>query len=57
MVAANLICRPEAIEDGVVLRTVQQAVARAQRIAKKYANHPDASVEAFLTSRRTDSGE
>ena len=43
--------------DGVVLRTVQQAVARAQAIAKKYAAHPDASVDAFLAARRTESGE
>lgn len=43
--------------DGVVLRTVQQAVARAQAIAKKYAAHPDASVDAFLADRRTESGE
>ena len=47
----------EETEDGVVLRTVQQAVARAQAIAKKYAAHPDASVDAFLATRRTDSGE
>lgn len=47
----------EETEDGVVLRTVHQAVARAQAIAKKYAGHPDASVDAFLASRRTDSGE
>lgn len=47
----------EETEDGVVLRTVQQAVARAQAIAKKYAAHPDASVDAFLADRRTESGE
>lgn len=47
----------EETEDGVVLRTVQQAVARAQAIAKKYADHPDASVDAFLTTRRAESGE
>ena len=47
----------EETEDGVVLRTVHQAVARAQAIAKKYAGHPDASVDAFLAGRRTDSGE
>ncbi|MGX0944403.1 AbrB family looped-hinge helix DNA binding protein [Sphingomonas sanguinis] len=47
----------EETEDGVVLRTVQQAVARAQAIAKKYADHPDASVGAFLTTRRAESGE
>jgi AbrB family looped-hinge helix DNA binding protein len=47
----------EETEDGVVLRTVQQAVARAQAIAKKYAAHPDASVDAFLGTRQTESGE
>ena len=43
--------------DGVVLRTVGQAVTRSQAIAKKYGEHPDASVDAFLANRRTDSGE
>ena len=44
-------------DDGVVLRTVDQAVARAQAIAKKYAGHSDASVDAFLANRHADSGE
>ena len=44
-------------EDGVTLRTVAQAVARAQAIAKKYSDAPGASVEAFLASRRAESGE
>ena len=47
----------EETEDGVVLRTVSQAVARAQAIAMKYADHPDASVDAFLANRRRESGE
>lgn len=47
----------EETSDGVILRTVSQAVARAQAIAKKYADHPDASVDAFLGVRRADSGE
>lgn len=47
----------EETDDGVVLRTVDQAVARAQAIARKYASHPDASVDAFLAARRADSGE
>lgn len=47
----------EETADGVMLRTVEQAVSRAQAIAKKYANHPDASVDAFLAGRRADSGE
>lgn len=47
----------EETADGIVLRTVTQAVARAQAIAKKYVGHPDASVDAFLANRRSDSGE
>ena len=47
----------EETADGVILRTVDQAVARAQAIAKKYAGHPEASVDAFLANRRADSGE
>jgi bifunctional DNA-binding transcriptional regulator/antitoxin component of YhaV-PrlF toxin-antitoxin module len=45
-------------EDGVVLRTANQAVARAQALAKQYTGgNPDASVDAFLNRRREDSGE
>jgi AbrB family looped-hinge helix DNA binding protein len=45
-------------EDGVVLRTANQAVARAQALAKRYTGeNPDASVDAFLNRRREDSGE
>lgn len=47
----------EETPDGVVLRTVEQAVAKAQAIAKRYAQQPDASVDAFLAARRKDSGE
>ena len=47
----------EETSDGVVLRTVSQAVARAQAIAKKYADHPEATVDAFLANRRADGGE
>ncbi|WP_268795268.1 AbrB/MazE/SpoVT family DNA-binding domain-containing protein [Sphingomonas sp. Leaf10] len=47
----------EETADGVVLRTVGQAVAKAQAIAKRYAQQPDASVDAFLAARREDSGE
>jgi hypothetical protein len=44
--------------DGLILRTVQQSVARAQALARRYtANKPDASVEAFLANRRLESGE
>lgn len=45
-------------EDGVVLRTAAQAVARAQALAKQYTGgNPDASVDAFLARRREESGE
>ena len=45
-------------EDGVVLRTAAQAVARAQALAKRYTDgSPEASVDAFLAQRREDSGE
>ena len=48
----------EETEDGVILRTAAQAVARAQAIAKRYtAGKPEASVDAFLANRRTESGE
>ena len=47
----------EETADGVILRTVAQAVARAQDLARKYADHPDASVDAFLANRKADSGE
>jgi len=47
----------EETADGVVLRTVGQAVTLAQAIAKKYSDHPGASVDAFLANRRADSGE
>lgn len=45
-------------EDGVVLRTAAQAVARAQALAKRYTGgNPDASVDAFLARRRDEGGE
>jgi AbrB family looped-hinge helix DNA binding protein len=48
----------EETPDGLVLRTVAQAVAHAQAIALRYtANNPEASVDAFLAQRRADSGE
>lgn len=46
----------EETPDGVILRTVAQAIARAQDIARKYADRPGANVEAFLEDRREDSG-
>ncbi|RBP17340.1 AbrB family transcriptional regulator [Roseiarcus fermentans] len=48
----------EETPDGLILRTVEQAVAHAQALARKYtADSPNASVEAFLHNRREDSGE
>ena len=48
----------EETDDGIVLRTAAQAVARAQAIARQFTgSNPDASVDAFIASRRVDSGE
>ena len=48
----------EETEDGVVLRTAAQAVARAQALARQYTgSDPEAGVEGFLARRREDSGE
>jgi len=47
----------EETADGVILRTLEQAVTKAQAIAKRYAQHPEASVDAFLAARRAESGE
>jgi len=48
----------EETPDGVILRTVAQSVAHARALARRYTgDRPEASVDAFLTSRRGDSGE
>ncbi len=48
----------EETDDGVVLRTAAQAVARAQALAKQYTTgNPDAGLDGFLSRRREDSGE
>ena len=48
----------EETPDGVILRTVAQSVAHARALARKYTqDRPEASVDAFLASRRGDSGE
>jgi looped-hinge helix DNA binding domain, AbrB family len=48
----------EETPDGVILRTVEQSIARARALARKYTvNKPEASVDAFLANRRTESGE
>jgi len=48
----------EETSDGLVLRTVAQAVAHAQALARQHTQgKPEASVDAFLARRRGDSGE
>ncbi len=48
----------EETPDGLILRTVEQSVAHAQTLARRYtADEPEASVEAFLANRRSESGE
>lgn len=48
----------EETPDGVMLRTVGQAVAYAQGLARRYTDgNPDASVAAFLANRLAESGE
>lgn len=45
-------------DDGLMMRTVAQSVAHAQALAKRYtADKADASVDAFLANRRSESGE
>jgi bifunctional DNA-binding transcriptional regulator/antitoxin component of YhaV-PrlF toxin-antitoxin module len=46
----------EETEDGVVLRTAAQAVARAQALANRYTGDNGGSAE-FIANRRADSGE
>jgi AbrB family looped-hinge helix DNA binding protein len=48
----------EETDDGVILRTAAQSVRHAQAIAKRFTvDKPEASVAAFLASRRTENGE
>ncbi|WP_341713895.1 AbrB/MazE/SpoVT family DNA-binding domain-containing protein [Erythrobacter sp.] len=48
----------EETEDGVILRTVAQAIAHAQALAQQYTgDNTDASVDTFLARRREESGE
>ncbi len=48
----------EETPDGLILRTVAQAVAHAQSLARRYtADRPEATVDAFLAGRRSQSGE
>lgn len=48
----------EETDEGLILRTVAQSVAHARTLARKYtADKPEASVDAFLASRRVETGE
>ena len=48
----------EETSDGLVLRTAAQAVARAQAMARRFTDgKPEASASAFITNRKTESGE
>ena len=48
----------EETPNGVMLRTVSQAVAYAQALSKRYTDgNPDATVAAFLANRKSESGE
>lgn len=48
----------EETPDGVILRTVAQSIAQAQALARQYtAGRSDVSVDAFIASRKADSGE
>jgi AbrB family looped-hinge helix DNA binding protein len=48
----------EETDDGVVLRTVAQAAARAHALARQYTeSHLNAGVDEFLARRRENSGE
>ena len=48
----------EETDDGLVLRTAAQAVARAQALARRFTEgKPDASADAFIANRRAESGE
>jgi AbrB family looped-hinge helix DNA binding protein len=46
----------EETDDGVVLRTAAQAVARAQALARQYTQGKGGSAQ-FIANRRADSGE
>lgn len=48
----------EETENGVILRTVAQAIAHAQALARQYTgDKADASVDTFLARRREEAGE
>jgi len=48
----------EETDDGLVLRTAAQAVARAQALARRFTDGKQhASADAFIANRRAESGE
>lgn len=48
----------EETDDGLVLRTAAQAVARAQALAQRFTDeNPGAGADAFIANRRAESGE
>ena len=48
----------EETDEGIILRTAAQAVARSQALAKRFAEGAsDLSVDAFLARRPTESSE
>jgi AbrB family looped-hinge helix DNA binding protein len=48
----------EETDDGLVLRTASQAVARAQALARRFTDgKPGAGADAFIANRRAESGE
>lgn len=48
----------EETEDGLILRTVTQAVDHARALARQYtADDPEATVDAFLKRRHCESGQ
>lgn len=47
----------EETDNGLILRTAAQAVARAQSIAKRFAGKAEASVDSFIADRIKENGE
>lgn len=48
----------ERTEDGVILRTAEQIIARSQALARQFSEgKTGASVDDFLAERRAESGE
>lgn len=47
----------EETEDGLVVRSVPQSIARAQELYRKYIGDRGMSVDEFIAGRVADSGE